>query len=401
MRTLTRSIGLLIALSAVAVSGTVLAQSWGPRNLEELKEETLNRTRSGWRGIKPEDAERAVADLDALDPDVWAAAWSRIGGEYLARAAELEPSSFEQARENYYHAWRNFNMGRWPTEKQSAGKRQAYESALEAFQHYGRLLDPPIETVRIPFEGTELVAYLRLPEGVRPAPLVFALNGIDSRKEDVIVNVDAFISNGVGVFAIDMPGTGQAPILADIGAERMYSRALDYLETRSDVDASRIVVQGRSWSGYWAAVLAYTERDRIRGASLSGATVHDFFQPEWLEKTLATPEYLFDLLPARAAIYGVKTMEEYLAYSPRMSLVTRGLIDQPSAPMLLIAGEQDTQQPISDLYLLMKHGDPKLVWVNPEGGHGADSERYSSGWIRENVIQPWLLGQLAAMARAR
>ena len=37
--------------------------------------------------------------------------------------------------------------------------------------------------------------------------------------------------------------------------------------------------------------------------------------------------------------------------------------------MLLVSGEKDTQQPIADLYLLMKHRDPKDVWVNPEGGH--------------------------------
>jgi hypothetical protein len=36
--------------------------------------------------------------------------------------------------------------------------------------------------------------------------------------------------------------------------------------------------------------------------------------------------------------------------------------------MLLVNGEKDTQQPISDLYLMMKHGDPKDTWVNPAGG---------------------------------
>jgi esterase FrsA len=117
--------------------------------------------------------------------------------------------------------------------------------------------------VRIPFEGKEIVAYLRIPNGVRPAPLVFGMNGLDSRKEGVMARSDAYIQNGIAAFAIDMPGTGQAPLLIDVGSERMLSAALDYLSERPDIDASRIVVQGRSWSGYWAAVLAYTERDRI------------------------------------------------------------------------------------------------------------------------------------------
>jgi pimeloyl-ACP methyl ester carboxylesterase len=159
----------------------------------------------------------------------------------------------------------------------------------------------------------------------------------------VIARVDSYLKNGVGVLAIDMPGTGEAPLIADAGAERMFSRTLDYLATRADIDAKRIVVQGRSWSGYWAAVMAYTEKDRIRGAAVHGVGIHEYFSPEWQKKAFSTREYLFDIFPARASAYGTKTLEEFLAWG--------------------------TQQPIADLYLLMKHGDPKDVWVNPEGGH--------------------------------
>jgi hypothetical protein len=387
----------LAALLTVAVCGSAAAQSWGPRSLEELKAEILHRVDGeGWRGIERSEAERAVAALESLERDHWAAVWSEIGEEYMARAAAA--GSPAEARNHYRYAWRLFNTGRWPTEKHSAGKRRAYERGLEAFQQYGKLLDPPIETIRVPFEDSELVMYLRLPEGVRPAPLVFGINGLDSRKEDVIAGTNSYIEAGLAASAIDMPGTGQAPLLIDVGSERMLSAAIDYLQTRPEIDGSRIVVQSRSWSGYWAAVLAYTERDRIRGAVVHGVGIHHYFQPEWQRTAIMSPEYLFDLFPARAVVYGVETMEEFLAYGPRLSLVERGLIDQPSAPMLLINGEQDTQQPISDLYLLMKHGDPKLVWVNPDGGHMGDSERYPGSWIRENVIQPWIMQRLDVLA---
>ena len=401
MKAFTHLIGSMLILDVA--SSAAQGQSWGPRSLDELKREALRRARNSEGPIgdvKLEDAERALAKFDRLDQDLWAAVWSDIGEEYMARAAEIEPSSPERAREHYYYAWRYFNVGRWPTEKHSPGKRKAYESALSAFQHFGLLLDPPLETVRIPFEGRELVAYLRLPQTEGPAPLVFGINGLDSRKEDVIAGSDDYIRNGVAAFAIDMPGTGQAPILIDVGAERMFSAALDYLETRPEIDASRIVVQGRSWSGYWAAVLAYTERDRIRGAAVHGVGIHHYYQPEWQETAILSPEYLFDLLPARSVVYGVDTMEEFLAYGPRMSLVARGLIDQPSAPMLLVNGEQDIQQPISDLYLLMKRGDPKLVWVNPEGGHMGRSEHWPGDRIRQEVVQPWLMRQLGVEPRA-
>lgn len=385
-------IGIAALLTA---AGLASAQSWGPRGLDELKQETLRRALHGEGPIgvvRMEDAERAVAALHDLERDTWAAAWSSIGEEYLerARAATTE----DEARENFYYAWRYFDVGRWPTEKHSDGKRESYEQGLVAFNEWGRLLDPPVETVTIPFEDSEIVLYLRLPDGVRPAPLVFGMNGLDSRKEGVMAGSDAYIEAGAAASAIDMPGTGQAPILIDVGAERMLSAALDHLAGRPEIDGSRIVVQGRSWSGYWAAVLAYTERDRILGAAVHGVGIHHYYQPEWQEHAVLSLEYLFDLFPARSVVYGVETMEDFFAYGPRLSLVERGLIDQPSAPMLLVNGEQDTQQPISDLYLMMKHGDPKTAWVNPVGGHMGRSEHWPGGRIRDEVVQPWLLRQL-------
>ena len=389
--------GLLVILGAAVLSSAADAQSWGPRTLDELKHETLRRARNNLgpiTGVKAEDAERAMADLDQLDQNLWATVWMKNGDEYMERAAAVEADSVEQAREYYYNAWRNFNVGRWPTEKNSPGKRASYESALRAFHEYGRLLEPPIETVRIPFEDSELVAYLRIPESAGRVPLVIGINGLDSRKEDVIAGADRYIANGVAVFAMDMPGTGQSPVLIDIGSERVFSAALDYLATREDIDAGRIAVQGRSWSGYWAALVAYLERDRIRGAAIHGVGIHGYYQPEWQEHALLSEEYLFDLFPARSAVYDTKTMDDFLAYGPRLSLIERGLIDQPSAPMLLINGELDTQQPIADLYLMMKHGDPKQAWVNPDGGHMGRSEQWPMGRILSQVVEPWLMRQI-------
>lgn len=394
MRTLSVMVTVSTAAYLLLAVEPAFGQSWGPRSLEELKAETLRRAHEGWRGVKYEDAERAVASLDSLDRDVWAAAWTEIGDEYMARARALEAASPDEARDAYRMAWRYYNTGRWPTEKHSPGKQRAYEKGLEAFAAYGRLIDPPLETVHIPFEGSELVAYLRVPPSATPVPVVIGINGLDSRKEDIAAGADRYLEDGIALFAIDMPGTGQAPILADVGSERMFSTALDYIATRDDLDASRVIIYGRSWSGYWTAVLAYLEKDRLKGVVIPSPSAHDYFQPEWQRVALTTPEYLFDLFPARAAIYGVETMDEFLAYGPRLSLVTRGLIDRPSAPMLLINGEQDSQIPISDLYLLMKHGDPKTAWVNPVGGHGGDSANVSGGWIYENVARPWVLHHL-------
>src|SRR5258706_12233453 len=227
------------------------AQSAGPRDLNELKQEAqrrAERNRPPVGGVSSADMREALAGLDSLEPDAWAAAFSRIGDRYMDKAKAQQASAPREAAESYKHAWETYNFARWPVEN-SPGKKQAYAKALEAFAAYGKLIEPPLEIVRIPVEGKEIVGYLRLPQNVKPAPLLIGISGLDTRKEDVAANSDGLIRRGIAVLALDMPGTGQAPLKVDVGAERMYSRALDYLQTRTEIDAKRIVVRGQSWSG--------------------------------------------------------------------------------------------------------------------------------------------------------
>jgi esterase FrsA len=393
----------VLLLTAVALflgQSIVLAQIAPPRTLEELKAETQARADHNaypLTGLKPSDVREALAQINSLDRDEWAAAWSRVATKYetAARAGEAAGNA-KEAQENYLQAWRLYSFARWPTTN-SPGKQKAYENALEVFAAYARYLDPPLEVVRIPFEGKEIVGLLRLPKGVHAVPLVFTISALDSRKEDHAERSDAFIRRGIATFSLDMPGTGQAPVKGDVDSEKMFSRALDYVATRPEIDAKRIVVQGGSWSGYWAAKLGIVERQRLKAVVVQGGPVHYYFTPEWQSKALGTREYLFDLFPARASVYEAKSLEEFLAFGPRMSLKNQGLIGRPSAPMLLVNGDNDTQVPIADLDLLLHNGSPKEAWVNPAGGHMGRSAAWPDGKIVENVVAPWIARQLGVV----
>ncbi len=73
-----------------------------------------------------------------------------------------------------------------------------------------------------------------------------------------------------------------------------------------------------------------------------------------------------------------------------MSLEARGILAQPSAPMLLINGVQDTQVPIDDLLLLLRTGTAKEAWVNPQGGHVGRGPGWPDGKILTDIALPWL-----------
>ena len=368
----------------------------GGRSLDELRREVQRRAdqnRPPLGGIRPEDARTALAAIDNLGREQWARAWSVVGEQHFAQAAAIEERVPEQAREHYWHAWRLHHFARWPVEN-SPAKQHARARALEAFRRYGQRLEPALETVRIPFEGKPITACLRLPAEVRPAPLVFAIAGLDSRKEDFAAHADQYLQRGIGLLAVDLPGTGESPLAAAPGSDRMFSALLDYLATRPDIDATRVVVQGRSWSGYWAAKLAHTERARLRGSIVHGGPVHHYFQPDWLRASLATDEYLYDYLPAKEKLFGANGLDDLLARAQRYSLLESGILDQPCAPMLLVNGARDTQIPIADLYLLLEHGDAKQAWVNPQGGHMGRSPLWPAPAIAERVLMPWIAHRL-------
>ena len=365
------------------------------RTLEELREDTIKRIKgNGYpgRGIRVADAERAMATLASLDPDDWAAVWTTAGDGVVDEAErEADPDA---RRELYKTAFSTYTLARFPTPT-TPGKKAAYAKALDAYMHYAELLPQKLEVVRIPFEGSEIIGYFRKPEGAGPFPLMVQCGGLDFWKEQVADEALSYLPHGICVFGIDMPGTGQSPIKCDVGAERVFSKVYDWAETRPDIDSKRMFMRGVSWGGHWATRVAIAEKDRLLGAINHGGAVHHFFQPEWQLKALGTREYLLDLFGARANVFGVTTLDEFLEYGPRMSLLHNDQIDLPCAPMLVMNGAKDSQVPIADQLLLLTRGDAKEGWINPNGVHMG----FGAGWGPERtikeIIAPWLLKKLA------
>jgi esterase FrsA len=402
-----RRIGLFlfVFVFSFGLANPALAQEQRERTLDEIKTEAIKRAENGMYpliGLDPADVREAFAAIKTTDNDEWAAAFTAVADRYMAQAKALEGTDPAKASATYVRAWRIYSFGRWPVPA-SPGKQRAYAKALEAFLAHARLMDPPLEVVRIPFEGSEIVGYLRLPKNVKgTVPIVLAISGLDSRKEDLSENFGAILPYGIGFVAVDSPGTGQAPIKASETAERMFSRAIDYLQTRPEVDKTRIGVDGQSFGGYWATKLAIVEHARLKAVVAQSPPAHATFQKDFvLNKTLGNREYLFGLGPALMSIYeGVKTIDDLATILPKMSLVSQGLIGKPTAPMLIISGVLDTQVPISDTYLILNSGDvPKEAWINPQGGHlGRQVKVWPDPVIFRQVIIPYLVRTLEVPA---
>jgi pimeloyl-ACP methyl ester carboxylesterase len=362
------------------------------RTLDELKDEI--RLRAGksrpFLRAKPDEVEEALERLPRNEPKIWAETWAKVGERHEEAGASHEAAGrTDQAREAYLDAAWYYLAARWPNHRHPA-KAAVYARAGAAYLKAARYFQVPVERVEIPFAGTpgerdRIPVHFRRPPGAAPAPVVIWSGGIDSTKEERTEGAEVLYRHGFASIGVEMPGTGDSPILASRNGHRQYQAILDWIAARPDLDPNRVNMVGSSFGGYWATSLAHREPERLHAAVNWGGGMHLFFQPDWNERSRYADSYLFELLETRAAAFGLDSADDYIELAPTMSLLTQGILDGPSCPMFLTDGKDDQQVPIQDFYLLLEHGQPKTARVFPGGHMGV-------GPVQETVID-WLVAQ--------
>jgi esterase FrsA len=337
-----------------------------------------------------EDVERVMTRITSYDRDAWAAAFSEVARPYETKAASAEKAGDSKAaKENYLRAYQYYALARYPTIS-SDGKKKAYRKAQEMLLNASRYFDIPITKVNIPFkgkpgEGNTIPAYLRLPKiGSAPYPVIVSWGGIDGYKEEQ--QNDSALERGWAHLAIDGPGVGESPVKGSEDAERLFGAVFDWVASRKELDSRRVAVWGYSTGGYWAVKVAYVYRDRIACAVSQGGPVHYAFEPEWM-KQQEKGEYPFQFFDTIAFAFGRSGYEEWVEYAPRLSLLKQGILDGPSAPLLLVNGIHDSVFPIKDYYLLLEHGSPKCARFYDAGHMGFTKDTFETimKWISEKL----------------
>lgn len=347
-----------------------------PKTLEEAKawmqQRLLSRTHP-MNALPPDRGRAWIAGLPGLDGETWGRYWGALGDVLSDRAthAEREGDS-AHAAELHQTASGLYFIGRFPCPNHPAKQRCA-EREREAYLAAARHWPQPIQRQAVPFagregEGNTVVLLLRRPTGVERPPVVLMWGGVDACKEQMTAACDALLALGIATVAMDNAGTGESPVRGVSDAERVFITAMDWIAAQPDLNGARIGLLGRSFGGYWATKLAHLLPERIAGAVNWGGGAHHMFQPEWVESSRHPDSYLMDLVETRSRMLGARDDAEYLAFFRRLSLLDQGLLDRPSAPLLLVNGREDKQCPIADIDLLIGHGTPKSVRLFP-GGH--------------------------------
>lgn len=231
-----------------------------------------------------------------------------------------------------------------------APRWEAYKRGLAYFRKRIELAKENCEFVEIPYEGK---AYTGLfikahNTGGRPAPCMVSCNGLDSMKEQIYGagNAWAFAVRGISTLLVDQPGTGEALRLRGLNgvydSERWASRAVDYLQTRKDVDPERIGMFGLSLGGHYAPRATAFEK-RFKLCAVLGAN-HNW--GEMQKRRLAregdrpVPHYWDHVM----WVFGKPNLDEFMAYAPNMTL--NGVVEKITVPFLVTHGAGDRQIPV-------------------------------------------------------
>ncbi|MFD0668360.1 alpha/beta hydrolase family protein [Ramlibacter sp. MAHUQ-53] len=294
--------------------------------------------------------QEAAKAPDAAGTQAFRDTWSKMGDKLVSLAREDEAAGRGlSAGEKYNRAATYYLTCERLQAHGAPGRAELYQRFLDAFAKGITLSRENCERVTIPYEGKELSALYVRAEGVQgPAPLLVQVNGLDSTKEmKYRVGLPAWLARrGVSSLVVDQPGTGEAlrlhGLTARFDSEHWASRVVDWLETRPEVDAKRIGMEGVSLGGYYCP-RAVAFEPRFACGVVWGAN-HDWrdVQKRRLEKegNFPVPHYWAHV----RWVWGAKDMDDFMRIAENVHL--DGVLDRIRVPFLVTHGQKDSQIPL-------------------------------------------------------
>ena len=326
--------------------------------------------------------------------------YMRVAERRLAIAERAESSGHpETARRQFHYAALCFGIAQYLIQTDgSAEKHRLHEQMRACFQKVAALADYPLETVEIPFEddppfeGESFPGVLHLPKTTEPAPCVIYLPGTDMTKEQVPNPEDnIFTKRGVACLSLDGPGQGESLLrmlkvkVETWNHERAVSAAIDYLETRDEIDSSRIAVFGVSTGAYWSARAAVHEargKDRIRASAGLMTQWQTGFVTEFEH---AQPGFKSNYM-YMAGVYDEAEFDRQAALH-----TLEGLLQEVTCPVLVGMGEHDEVcTPVEVEALLAEMKAPHDLWIyndefHPLGGVAIEAWEGVVDWMKDRL----------------
>lgn len=233
-------------------------------------------------GAESGEAMFAASRIPDGDPESWYREFTAMGRRVEARAdASMKQGHCVSARESYLRCYVYYRAAPAFFDPRSDERyRAGYEKARDFFRKAGRWMDPPLETLAVPFEGKTLPGYFaRVAAEGQPRKTLFMIGGADTFVEDLYFYiVPAALRRGYNVLFFDLPGQGSLPwdgLFWRADMETPLTAVTDFaLANLPQIDAQRMAIYGISAGGYIAPRAAMFEK-RFK-ACLACSVILDF-----------------------------------------------------------------------------------------------------------------------------
>jgi predicted amidohydrolase/dienelactone hydrolase len=313
--------------------------------------------------------------------DDWCREWGRTARRYeqLAETAEAAGRAVTAGQ-----AWRRaalcWHWGKFVFVDHPDEQRAAHERAVACFRRGAGTLSPPAEPVRVPYVGTTLAAYLRVPGAGGRYPVVIMMPGLDSVKEELQATAEYMLSRGLAVIAVDGPGQGETEYELPIepAYERVATAVADYLAGREEIDPERMGAFGVSLGGYYAARSAAYE-PRLRAAvALAGPYRWDLDWDTLPPQTRAT----FERRSGAGSTAEARERAGALTLEHAAANIT--------CPLLVAHGGRDRLVPPYHAERLAREAPGAELMIDPDGSHGLTNHAFESrsamaDWLAEHL----------------
>ncbi|MHB8620784.1 MAG: alpha/beta hydrolase, partial [Chloroflexota bacterium] len=314
-------------------------------------------------GLSYADVDQTIGRIRSFKPDAWLEAWLETAQRYdgLGRRAVAE-GRHQTALQMLLAASTCYRLAEMGLLDDSVVREQVQRASIDAVVLAGHFMDPPLERVPIPVDDHETTAYTRVPRTGKPPPVVVVVPGLGMVKEHGDYPPEMLLKRGVATLVVDLPGQGEnrgAFSLGEENARRIISGAIDYLQTRSDVDFSRLGLLGTSLGAAAAMVTASVDR-RVKAL----AEIAGFYYPlGWWRRF---PNEIKEFL---RYVMGAADQAELLELVRPINL--RGHVARIECPLLVVHGMKDAIIPFSESDLIYQEAaGPKERMSFREGDHG-------------------------------
>jgi Esterase FrsA-like len=334
---------------------------------------------------------QAGSKIGAHDFESWFREWTHIAERNDRRGDdEIASHHVRSAMNCWLRAANYFREAEFWLKADDPRRLATFDRCEKASHKFLAHLTPRGEVVEIPYEtGKPLPAYfIRSANGGECQPVLISVGGLDSFKDELwFMTGRGALQRGMSVLLVDGPGQGGAlrrhGLVTRPDYEVPIGKCIDWLERRSDVDASRIAVSGSSLGGYYAARAGAME-PRL-AACISHGAIWDIHE-RW-----KTRDESHGLAGHIKWVFGAKTMTEATEIAKPFKL--EGVLERMKCPYLIIHGGHDVLgvESVKQVYdYAVRHGVKASLRLTSEEETGAEHCQHDNPTLGQELMIDWL-----------